>query len=158
MNHLASQLEELEARFIQLAADDAEALAQLMSAYGARKSEPDRYFELLCVAADSTIEIASNILELLDLTVQEIGRASRFIVSDLAAAANMARGALGAIDPTCEINLQLMEELDTGDQGEVATSRRNRYQQIREEALKRAQEIIEASNAKLSSPSKDGQA
>src|SRR5690606_40328909 len=70
---------------------------------------------------------------------------SRFIVSDLAAAANMARGALGAIDPTCEINLQLMEELDTGDQGEVATSRRNRYQQIRDEALKRAQEIIERS-------------
>jgi methenyltetrahydrofolate cyclohydrolase len=77
-----------------------------------QKLEPggDRsaYVQALVSAASVPLSIARNTLELLEITEEMIGSASRFTVSDLGAAAGLAIGAIRAATLMSEVNLALL--------------------------------------------------
>lgn len=150
LERLANDLAALEGTLISQAEEDAAALERLMAGYSTRKAEPGRYQGLLRRAAESTLDVAESIQQLFDAILVELPRANRFIISDLAAAAWMARGALGAIEATCEINLQLLQDM-ADESDATVTELRERFATLTRGVDQNVEQIISASRERMSS-------
>ena len=90
---------------------DMQALQELLESQKQLKAGEDRatYCQALFTAAAAPLSIARHSLELLEITDEMLGTASRFTVSDLGAAAGLTIGSIRAATMMCEINLALLK-------------------------------------------------
>ncbi len=115
-----SRLKELQAELLAAGDHDEAVLAELMAAYKARATDQEQH---LTAAARSVLAIAALASEVGTIAAAAVDFASRFTVSDLGAAATIARGATQAGLMTAEINIQMLAELDNAPTSEVAELR-----------------------------------
>lgn len=153
LSEIRDRLGALRASFLGAADRDIEVLSRLLTAQREardteasddRQAAADRFHEALVTAAATPIDLARDAVELLDLILTAIPFATRFTVSDLGAAAALARGAFDAAILMSEVNLQLL-----GDDP-VARQLRDTIARLGSDAAARADEATRRSREKLS--------
>lgn len=105
-------LSDLVERFFDSADRDLAVLDQLLIAQRELRSDGNRtaYAAALRDAAEEPLRLAADIALLLEIVRNDLPRASRFTVSDLGAAASLARGAAQAALLTASVNVALLRE------------------------------------------------
>jgi formiminotetrahydrofolate cyclodeaminase len=106
------QLGELVERFFESADRDLQVLADLLAAQRTMRADGLRapYVAALRAAAEEPLRLASDIALLLEIIRHDLPRANRFTVSDLGAAAALARGAAHAALLTATVNVALLRD------------------------------------------------
>jgi formiminotetrahydrofolate cyclodeaminase len=106
----SQQLGELVERFFGSADRDLQVLADLLAAQRSMRADGIRapYVAALRAAAEEPLRLASEIALLLEIIRRDLPRANRFTVSDLGAAAVLARGAAHAALLTARVNVALL--------------------------------------------------
>lgn len=116
------QLEQLQERFYRHIDEDIRVLDRLLKAQRALKRGPDRndFVSALLAAAQSPLDMARDLVRLLEVIAGQLALASRFTVSDLGAAATLSDGACRAALLTVDVNLALLSNEPGANKGDLA--------------------------------------
>jgi len=128
--------------FHNAAQADITILNELLDAQREARDSGDRtrYLAALQHAAESPLEMAEMISELLGIVASQLPISTRFTVSDLGAAAALAEGACRAALLTAEVNIALLREANDADQ-EIAAALEQRRATVRAQVIEHATTI-----------------
>ncbi len=128
--------------FYAAADDDIATLDELLVAQRAMRTggSQDDYLAALRKAAESPLNMAEMIVNLLDAVTDQLPISTRFTVSDLGAAAVLADGAGRAALLTAEVNIALLREADGADV-DAARAMERRRADLRQQIIDRSDKI-----------------
>lgn len=145
-----AQLERLCDAFYLNSDRDLVILNQLLAAQRAKRQtgEQQAYLEALLAAAQSPMDVARAVIDLLQTVSRHIAMSSRFTVSDLAASAALAEGAARAALATAEINLVLLSE-EAGANRDKVVALQQELVTLRDSVILGARQIERGARAKM---------
>jgi formiminotetrahydrofolate cyclodeaminase len=123
---LAAAFEDLESRFLRLAAEDERAFSEVMDALRIPRNDaarPQRLETAFERAADVPLQAADAVASVLELLEQAEPHASRAIVSDVGAAAHLALASLHSSTLNVAVNVRSLNDPAVCGRLRAATAR-----------------------------------